>query len=579
MATKYCTLFDSRYVVRGLAMLASLEPYREPDDEVFVLAMDSQAKRIIERESRGRWQLLVVGDMKDQELAAVAERRPYREFCWTCTPALAAWLVRNSAEGEIVVYLDADLWFFRDPRILLRELEDDGTILVHEHRFSSDRAAWDTPLYRFNVGFLAYRVGAEARACVERWRAQVIECCELDPENGYVGDQGYLAEWPQRYAGLRVMRHIGGGVAPWNVSSHQVGRNGFGPTVDGEDVVFFHFHALRLVGDESTSVLAMLPAAGYQFAPAIREELYLPYAEALATVIERMRASGMPIEVDEVVNEREIELGVSSGTYLKVYRAECPEQVVVVEEDGILKRLALSFARRYPMDKFRWRMKLWGYSIARASEWGIPADRLDLSGDRDVEWAWTAAHIPDNPGRVLDLGPATSTTPMIAAFSATDVIAFDLSPPDPMSMPFSVPGLTYVKGDILNGGLPEGQFDTIINCSTTEHIGLSGRYGSTEDPDGDLKAMAIMRERMSGPHARMVFTIPVGLDSVERPYHRIYGRERLPRVLSGFKVLKEAYYAKPEPPNVWRPVSKDVALSVKGSPSFYGLGLFVLAAE
>jgi hypothetical protein len=245
----------------------------------------------------------------------------------------------------------------------------------------------------------------------------------------------------------------------------------------------------------------------------------------------------------------------------------------------VIKSSGLAFARRYPMTQFRGRIKSWGYEIARASEWGMPADRLDLSGDRDVEWSWTTAHIPDEPGRVLDLGPATANTPMISAFKATEVIALDLDPPSPTLMSFTVPNLTYVKGDILRGSLPAGQFDTIVNCSTTEHIGLSGRYGSTEDPDGDLKAMAIMRERMSGPKARMVFTIPVGLDSVERPYHRIYGNQRLPRILSGFEVLKEAYYAKPAPPNVWRPVSKEIALATKGSPSFYALGLFVLAAR
>ena len=243
------------------------------------------------------------------------------------------------------------------------------------------------------------------------------------------------------------------------------------------------------------------------------------------------------------------------------------------------RSVGLAIARKYKMNNLRGRVKSFGYALARGSEWGLPADLLNLSGDRDVEWGWTVAHIPDQPGRVLDLGPATATTPMIAGFKASTVTALDLEPPSPSAMSFAVLNVTYIKGDILFGGLPAGQFDTIINCSTTEHIGLSGRYGSTEDPEGDLKAMAIMRARMAGPQARMIFTIPVGRDSVERPYHRIYGPERLPRILSGFRVVKEAYYAKPSPPNIWRPVAKDVALAVKGSSSFYALGLFVLAKQ
>jgi hypothetical protein len=31
-------------------------------------------------------------------------------------------------------------------------------------------------------------------------------------------------------------------------------------------------------------------------------------------------------------------------------------------------------------------------------------------------------------------------------------------------------------------------FDTVINCSTVEHVGLPGRYGGPSIPDGDLEA-------------------------------------------------------------------------------------------
>lgn len=225
------------------------------------------------------------------------------------------------------------------------------------------------------------------------------------------------------------------------------------------------------------------------------------------------------------------------------------------------------------VNRLRHYMKAIGYKVVQAAEWGLPKDRLDLTGDRDLEWAWVAAQIPEKPGRVLDLGPSGSLTPLVPAFKEGEVIGLDLSL---FPVPFSAPGLSYVAGDILHGGLPEGQFDTIINCSTTEHIGLSGRYGSTEDPDGDLKAMALMRERLSGPTAPMVFTIPVGRDSVQRPYHRIYGPKRLPQVLDGFTVHKQRFYAKLQGRNVWQPVTKDVALEVEGSASFYALGLFVL---
>jgi Caenorhabditis protein of unknown function, DUF268 len=223
----------------------------------------------------------------------------------------------------------------------------------------------------------------------------------------------------------------------------------------------------------------------------------------------------------------------------------------------------------------RWRnsLKQVGYSLARASEWGLPKDRLDLSGDRDVEWAWIGAKMPANAGRVLDLGPATSFTPLVASHNAAEVVGFDLTP-EPTK--FSAPNLRYVQGDILATPIPAPPYDTIINCSTTEHIGLSGRYDNREEPDGDLRAMTLLRQAMASPASVMLFTIPVGLDGIYRPYHRVYGKDRLPKVLGDFKLVEDAFFAKINGENIWQKVARDVALDVQGSHSLYALGLFVL---
>jgi hypothetical protein len=44
------------------------------------------------------------------------------------------------------------------------------------------------------------------------------------------------------------------------------------------------------------------------------------------------------------------------------------------------------------------------------------------------------------------------------------------------------------------GELNAGASIRSSNCSSVDHVGLAGRYGSFEDRGGDLKAMAIMRD-------------------------------------------------------------------------------------
>jgi len=225
------------------------------------------------------------------------------------------------------------------------------------------------------------------------------------------------------------------------------------------------------------------------------------------------------------------------------------------------------------MDRLRSRLKRLGYGLARASEWGLPKDRLDLSGDRDIEWAWIGAKMPLTAGRVLDVGPASSTTPLIASYNATEVVGFDLTP-EPT--PFALPNVRIVQGDILRMPIPDPPYDTVVNCSTIEHVGLAGRYDNVEEPDGDIRAMGLLRAAMAGPGSVMLLTIPVGRDGVFRPAHRIYGPARLPRLLASFTVVEEAYAAKIDGRNQWQMVTKDTALAIEGSHSFYGLGLFVL---
>lgn len=63
MTVRFCTLFDSRYATRGLVMLQSLDAYRQPGDEIFVLAIDEQAKRMVERLNRGHWKIVNAADL------------------------------------------------------------------------------------------------------------------------------------------------------------------------------------------------------------------------------------------------------------------------------------------------------------------------------------------------------------------------------------------------------------------------------------------------------------------------------------------------------------------------------------
>lgn len=205
----------------------------------------------------------------------------------------------------------------------------------------------------------------------------------------------------------------------------------------------------------------------------------------------------------------------------------------------------------------------------------------NLSGDRCIEWSWVAAKITDGTGEALDFGCGKGSLGLMAACKGYNVTALDLQDPEWL---YNHPSLNFLKGDLLVMGLPENKFDLIINCSAIEHVGLSGRYGITSGiSDGDLLAMDELR-RISKKAGKMLLVVPVGKDAVFAPLTRIYGSLRLGRLLEGWTILEEIYWAKNNM-GLWSQVQKERAIeetvyagSWDVSENYYNLGCFVLSA-
>lgn len=197
-----------------------------------------------------------------------------------------------------------------------------------------------------------------------------------------------------------------------------------------------------------------------------------------------------------------------------------------------------------------------------------------LVGDRAIEWTFVAARIPNGFGRALDFGPGrASDLALLATRKGFHVVAIDL---EHVVKPYLTSNLEFVQGDILDNPLA-AKFDVILNCSAIEHVGLPGRYGVKRSiPDGDLKAMDIMRSIM-GPQAIMLVTIPIGIDGVFAPLHRVYGKQRLPRLLERYAIRHEEYWINEY--GRWKEIQKDRALECPSGPTHYALGCLELRPD
>jgi SAM-dependent methyltransferase len=196
----------------------------------------------------------------------------------------------------------------------------------------------------------------------------------------------------------------------------------------------------------------------------------------------------------------------------------------------------------------------------------------NLIGDRDVEYSWISANMPEGPGRALDFGAGKGNMGLIAAFRGFDTTAIDLLP---LERPYVHRGLSLVQGDVLKSSYEVESFDLIINCSVIEHVGLVGRYEiDVERRDGDLIAMKRLLDLLR-PGGRMLLTIPVGVDTVFFPLHRIYGEQRLPLLLDGWRIVRSEFWTKDDS-NRWISVERSTATGRTALAHCFSLGLFVL---
>ena len=193
----------------------------------------------------------------------------------------------------------------------------------------------------------------------------------------------------------------------------------------------------------------------------------------------------------------------------------------------------------------------------------------DLAGDRAIEDSWCLLYIREGDKKVLDIGCVQSPLTLSAQRFGNKVDCVDLR-----SIEYEMAGIKFYQSDILKLNLKEKTYDIILLCSTVEHIGIEGRYGSSQIEHGDLKVMELCK-RLLAPKGKLIVTIPVGIDDVYYPNHRIYGEARLPKLLLGYEVKKKEFWRKNEK-NRWVEVAEEVALNVKGSNSYYAMGLYEL---
>jgi hypothetical protein len=276
----YCTYFDANYLSRGLALWRSLRRV-SPDAVLWICCLDDATFKVLERLTLSGVHLFSLGELERRfpDLAAVKPTRSRVEYYFTSTPSVLRFVFDTAPDVDQVTYLDSDLYFFADPEPLFHELDaGNGAIGIIAHRFPA-RLKEREQYGIYNVGWLTFSRDERGLACLDDWRRRCIEWCYNRVEGDRFADQKYLDSWPQRFDGVVVLQHKGANVALWNLEQAQLEERLGKVVIDGEPLLFYHFHALSALNSGVFHTSAA--AYGIRLARETERLIYRPYLRAL----------------------------------------------------------------------------------------------------------------------------------------------------------------------------------------------------------------------------------------------------------------------------------------------------------
>lgn len=247
----FCTLFDSNYLDKGLALYSSMREHIK-DFKLYIFAFDNKSFEVLSDMRLKNTVIISVEDIMTDRLREIREERTRAEFCWTCSSVIIEYVLLNRGE-KICTYIDADIYFFASPAGIIDEIMDSKcSVGLVRHGFERDYeyAGCIFSVGKYCIEFNTFLNDREGIAVLGEWKENCLDWCFNRLEDGKLGDQKYPDKWRQKYDCVHEIQNLGAGVAPWNLHLYSY--------VDKRDnvmwmrhrhtqfpLIFYHFEAMK----------------------------------------------------------------------------------------------------------------------------------------------------------------------------------------------------------------------------------------------------------------------------------------------------------------------------------------------
>ncbi len=278
MKLNFCTLFDSFYLTRGLAMYHSLER-QSKDFHLYIFAFDQDSYTILKKLNLTKATIISLNDFESEKLLSVKNSRTQAEYCWTSTPSTILYCIEQF-KLDHCTYLDADLYFYADPIEIIKKAGDNSVIITPHHYTKK----YDQTLLsgKYCVQFMYFKNDQRGLKVLNWWLDACIDWCYARVEDGKFGDQKYLDSWEANFEGIYSTEELGIGLAPWNIQQVDLDLDEEGSpsiilkaTGKKTPLYFYHFHGLKFLSN------GKIDLSDYELNEELIRDLYIPYVNEL----------------------------------------------------------------------------------------------------------------------------------------------------------------------------------------------------------------------------------------------------------------------------------------------------------
>ncbi|MGB4839012.1 MAG: glycosyltransferase [Saprospiraceae bacterium] len=323
-----CTLFDSNYLSRGVLTYKSLKEV-STNFHLYILAFDDLTYSTLLNLNLENVTVIALFEFETDEMLRVKNNRTRTEYCWTSASVFTKFCI-NRYDLPHIVYIDADMYFYSDPSVLLTENLSADVMITH-HRYSP-RYDVSRLSGKYCVQWVAFRNTQNGRKILSDWASDCMKWCYNRHENGLFGDQKYLDYWPEKYLGIHEINNFGAGIAMWNIQQYKISSGGdlmFKQNSQKVIPVFYHYHYLKLFNNQSVELGRIV------IEHSLIEYFYKPYIQKL----------------------------ISTEIYLKD-AVSWDTKIGKIKPPNGLKHLLISFYRKLRNEYHIYKLKSWNLKYA-----------------------------------------------------------------------------------------------------------------------------------------------------------------------------------------------------------------------